>query len=198
MKLLYVLILFFAGLISTSMASKGPRGHRGQERRTSSCTTIRIFNQQLKVCLRDARTQNRILEDKNNESMETIKELEIKNQNLEEAAKQCDEENRILEDKNNESMETIQELEIQNQNLEEEAKQCDEENRNCMINNDILKEEIKSLEEIIECKYWPQSYKTLSCSTQLRLKFIRLINVNMPIIVDNFTFISRINDWLVI
>ena len=163
MKLLYVLILFFAGFISTSMASKGPRGHRGQEKRTSSCTPIRIFNQQLKVCLRDARTQNRILEDKNNESMETIKELEIKNQNL-----------------------------------EEEAKQCDEENRNCMINNDIFKEEIKSLKEQIECKYWPQSYKTLLCSTQLRLKFIRLINVNMPIIVDNFTFISRINDWLVI
>ena len=35
--------------------------------------------------------------------------------------------------------------------------------------------------------------KTLSCSAQLRLKFILLINVKMPTIVCILTFISRIN-----
>ena len=75
MKNLYGLILLFAGLISTSMASKGHRGHRGQERRTSSCTPIRIFNQKLKVCLRDARTRNRILEEEAKQCDEEIKSL---------------------------------------------------------------------------------------------------------------------------
>ena len=36
--------------------------------------------------------------------------------------------------------------------------------------------------------------KLFSCSTQLRLKFILLINVKMPTIVGILTFISRIND----
>ena len=41
---------------------------------------------------------------------------------------------------------------------------------------------------------WPRGYKTFfSCSTQLRLKFILLINVKMPTIVGILTFISRIN-----
>ena len=35
--------------------------------------------------------------------------------------------------------------------------------------------------------------KLLSCSAQLRLKFILLINVKMPTIVGILTFISRIN-----
>ena len=35
--------------------------------------------------------------------------------------------------------------------------------------------------------------KLFSCSTQLRMKFILLINVKMPIIVGILTFISRIN-----
>ena len=35
-----------------------------------------------------------------------------------------------------------------------------------------------------------------SCSTQLSMKFILLINVKMPTIVVILTFISRINDWL--
>ena len=38
--------------------------------------------------------------------------------------------------------------------------------------------------------------KLFSCSTQLRSKFILLINVKMPTIVGILTFISRINDWL--
>ena len=35
--------------------------------------------------------------------------------------------------------------------------------------------------------------KPFSCSAQLRLKFILLINVEMPTIVGILTFISRIN-----
>ena len=42
----------------------------------------------------------------------------------------------------------------------------------------------------------PEVIKLLSCSTQLRSKFIRLINVKMPTLVGILTFISRINDWL--
>ena len=39
----------------------------------------------------------------------------------------------------------------------------------------------------------PEVIKLFSCSDQLRLKFILLINVRMPTIVDILTFISRIN-----
>ena len=39
----------------------------------------------------------------------------------------------------------------------------------------------------------PEIIKLLSCSAQLRLKFILLINVKMPTIVGILTFISRIN-----
>ena len=42
----------------------------------------------------------------------------------------------------------------------------------------------------------PEVIKLFSCSTQLRSKFILLINVKMPTIVGILTFISRINDWL--
>ena len=38
--------------------------------------------------------------------------------------------------------------------------------------------------------------KHFSCSIQLSMKFILLINVKMPTIVGILTFISRINDWL--
>ena len=37
-------------------------------------------------------------------------------------------------------------------------------------------------------KNWPRGYKTFSFSTQLRLKFILLINVKMPTIVGILTF----------
>ena len=40
---------------------------------------------------------------------------------------------------------------------------------------------------------WPQGYKTFSCATRLKLKFILLINVKMPTIVGILTFMSRIN-----
>ena len=40
---------------------------------------------------------------------------------------------------------------------------------------------------------WPQGYNLFSCSAQLRLKFILLINVKMPTIVGILTFMSRIN-----
>ena len=43
---------------------------------------------------------------------------------------------------------------------------------------------------------WPQGSKTFSCSTQLSMKFILLINVKMPTIVGISTFMSRINVWL--
>ena len=39
----------------------------------------------------------------------------------------------------------------------------------------------------------PEGIKLFSCSAQLRLKFILLINVKMPTIVGILTFISRIN-----
>ena len=39
----------------------------------------------------------------------------------------------------------------------------------------------------------PEVIKLFSCSTQLRLKLILLINVKMPTIVGILTFISRIN-----
>ena len=42
----------------------------------------------------------------------------------------------------------------------------------------------------------PEVIKLFSCSTQLRSKFILLINVEMPTIVGILTFISRINNWL--
>ena len=132
-------MLVFVSLLTTSMASRGSRVHSGREKRTNSCSDVRKFNRQLQVCLKGARTQKRILEEKYFESKETIKELEIKN---------------------NVSMETIKELEIKNQNLDVEATQCDAEKHNCTVTNDILEGEIKRLKEQIECKFWPKGYKT--------------------------------------
>ena len=43
-------------------------------------------------------------------------------------------------------------------------------------------------------KAGPEVIKLISCSTQLSMKFILLINVKMPTIVGILTFISRIND----
>ena len=42
----------------------------------------------------------------------------------------------------------------------------------------------------------PRLLKLFSCSAQLRLKFILLINVKMPTIVGILTLMSRINYWL--
>ena len=39
---------------------------------------------------------------------------------------------------------------------------------------------------------WPRGYQTVSCSAQLSMKFILLINVKMPTIVGILTFISRL------
>ena len=74
-------MLVLVGLMDTSMASNGPRVHRGQERGTTSCSSVRIFNRRLQVCLKDARTQIRMLDEDKKESKETIKELEEKNHN---------------------------------------------------------------------------------------------------------------------
>ena len=61
----------------------------------------------------------------------------------------------------------------------------------------------KTIEEINELKdpgvesikyvSGPEAQKLFSCSTQLRLKFILLINVKMPTIVGILKFMSRIN-----
>ena len=91
MNIVVVLILLLVGLWTTSMASKGSQGHRGQDRRTSSCRNFRMFNRRLQVCLKDARTNIRMLEEEKNENMGTIKELEIKKQT-------CMINNDILED----------------------------------------------------------------------------------------------------
>ena len=40
----------------------------------------------------------------------------------------------------------------------------------------------------------PEVIKLFSCSTQLSMKYIMLINVKMPSIVGILTFMSRIND----
>ena len=48
-------------------------------------------------------------------------------------------------------------------------------------------------EMVIENKHGPKVIKLLSCSAQLRVKFIMLLNVKMPTIVGILTFISRIN-----
>ena len=39
----------------------------------------------------------------------------------------------------------------------------------------------------------PEVIKLMSCSAQLRIKFILLINVKMPTIAGILTFMSRIN-----
>ena len=47
-----------------------------------------------------------------------------------------------------------------------------------------------------ECWSWPgpEAIKLFSCSTQLSMKFIMLINVKMPTIVGILTFISMLNE----
>ena len=44
-----------------------------------------------------------------------------------------------------------------------------------------------------EIEIWPRGFATFSCSTLLRLKFIKLINVKTPTIVGISTLISMIN-----
>ena len=83
-------MLVLVGRLTTTMASRGPRVQRGQENRKNSCSDVRIFNRELQICLKGAKTQNRMLEEKYVESKETIKELEIKNQNLDVEVKQLD------------------------------------------------------------------------------------------------------------
>ena len=48
-------------------------------------------------------------------------------------------------------------------------------------------------QDVKEKKLGLKVIKLFSCSAQLRLKFILLINVKMPTIVGILTFISRIN-----
>ena len=45
----------------------------------------------------------------------------------------------------------------------------------------------------VDLKPGPEVIKLFLCSTQLSLEFILLINVKMPTIVGNLTFISMIN-----
>ena len=43
------------------------------------------------------------------------------------------------------------------------------------------------------CDPGPEVIKHFSCSAQLRLKFILLINIKKPIVVGILTFVSRLN-----
>ena len=52
---------------------------------------------------------------------------------------------------------------------------------------------MRQTEEIGQCCPGPEVIKLFSCSAQLRLKFILLINVKMPTIVGILTYMSRIN-----
>ena len=54
-------------------------------------------------------------------------------------------------------------------------------------------EQIHSISVGIQIRPDPEVIKLFSCSTQLSIKFILLINVRMSTIVGILTFISRIN-----
>ena len=49
----------------------------------------------------------------------------------------------------------------------------------------------KTLTKLCKDQSWPQGYKNISCSTQLRIKFFLLINVKMLTIVGILAFINR-------
>ena len=57
----------------------------------------------------------------------------------------------------------------------------------------ILKASKEQVKQIALCLILSKTQKTFSCSTQLSMKFILLINVKMLTIVGILTFISRIN-----
>ena len=59
------------------------------------------------------------------------------------------------------------------------------------VNKSPVKEDHASLVYTL-----PKSFKLFSCSTQLSVKFILLINVKLLKIDGILTFLSRINDWL--
>ena len=56
-----------------------------------------------------------------------------------------------------------------------------------------LPAEAKSDSSLFKARSGPEVIKLFSCSAQLRLKYILLINVQVPTIVGILTFISRIN-----
>ena len=56
-----------------------------------------------------------------------------------------------------------------------------------------LDDEFVEMERVSRQCQGPEVIKLFSCSTQLRLEFILLINVKMPTIVGILTFMSRIN-----
>ena len=58
---------------------------------------------------------------------------------------------------------------------------------------DDLKERVRESYGTYSPRPGPEVIKLFSCSAQLRLKFILLINVKMPTIVGILTFMSRIN-----
>ena len=57
----------------------------------------------------------------------------------------------------------------------------------------VDEEERAGRESCFNCLPGPEVIKLFSCSTQLSMKFILLINVKMPTIVGILTFISMIN-----
>ena len=58
--------------------------------------------------------------------------------------------------------------------------------------HDNAKNDIGSSEDSDQSA-WPRGYKLFSCSTQLSMEFILLINVKMPTIVGILKFVSMIN-----
>ena len=67
--------------------------------------------------------------------------------------------------------------------------------KSCLIDMIWLrnKKKMEILELPTSLESWPEVIKLFSCSPQLSRKFILLINVKMPTIVDIITFISMIN-----
>ena len=65
-----------------------------------------------------------------------------------------------------------------------------------MNSHDVAHLSIPSLCVILKTDTGPEVIQLFSCSAQLRLKSILLMNVKMPTIVGILTFISRINYML--
>ena len=65
------------------------------------------------------------------------------------------------------------------------------------ITGALMGQTLKTIQEWIRAsnQLGLEVVKLFSCSTQLSMKFILLINVKMPTIIDILKFISKINDW---
>ena len=67
--------------------------------------------------------------------------------------------------------------------------------KHCQISKFQEQMDFRNAEKFFSFAFlYNQVIKLFSCSTQLSMKFILLINVRMPAIAGILTFISRIND----